>query len=131
MDYHIRTLDQLRPILVGLRKQAGLSQLAVASLLGVTQQSYAKFEASPSAASVERLFKILHLLGASITVSERGTPDNWREYFTEPVAAGPRPERPKKSASADSGAQARRKSVKKAQVAPAKLLAPSHKKEKW
>lgn len=63
MDYHIRTLEQIRPILVGLRKQAGLSQMAVAALLGVSQQSYAKIEANPSATSVERLFKIISLLG--------------------------------------------------------------------
>lgn len=36
MDYHFRTLEQIRPILVGLRKQAGLSQMAVAALLGVS-----------------------------------------------------------------------------------------------
>lgn len=48
MNYPIRTLLQIRPLLVGFRKRIGLSQADVASLLGVTQQSYAKIEAKPS-----------------------------------------------------------------------------------
>ncbi len=69
MDYPIRTLQQIRPLLVGFRKSAGLSQAAVAALLGVTQQSYAKIEANPSVTSVARLFTILRLLGSDIVLS--------------------------------------------------------------
>ena len=82
MQYHIKTLDQLRPILIGLRKQAGLSQVGLATLLGVSQQSYAKIEANPSATSVERLFKILSLLGGEISLSER-MPNAEREQSLE------------------------------------------------
>lgn len=70
MDYPIKTLQQLRPILVGFRKQAGLSQAAIAGLLGITQQSYAKIEASPATTSVERLFTILRLLGGEIVLTQ-------------------------------------------------------------
>lgn len=66
MNYPIKALTQLRPLLLGFRKQAGLSQANVAELLGITQQSYAKIEANPSLTSVERLYTILRLLGAEI-----------------------------------------------------------------
>lgn len=66
MHYPIKALTQLRPLLLGFRKQAGLSQANVAKLLGITQQSYAKIEANPSLTSVERLYTILRLLGGEI-----------------------------------------------------------------
>lgn len=59
MDYPIKTLSQLRPILVGFRKEAGLTQEAIARRLGISQQSYAAFETNPETASVERLFRVL------------------------------------------------------------------------
>ncbi|CAB3801777.1 helix-turn-helix transcriptional regulator [Paraburkholderia caffeinilytica] len=73
MDYAIKTLSQLRPILLGFRKSAGLTQAAVAELLGITQQSYAQLEANPASASVERLFKVLRLLNVELRMSQ-GSP---------------------------------------------------------
>jgi HTH-type transcriptional regulator/antitoxin HipB len=55
VDYPIKTLNRLRPILLGFRKAAGLAQAMMASHLGVTQQTYAQLEANPAAVSVERL----------------------------------------------------------------------------
>ncbi len=66
MDYLISTLDQVRPLLVGFRKKAGLSQAAVAAQLGISQQAYARMEAHPTDASVTRLFTVLQLLGATV-----------------------------------------------------------------
>ncbi|MFM0210117.1 helix-turn-helix transcriptional regulator [Paraburkholderia sediminicola] len=70
MDYAIKTLSQLRPILLGFRKSAGLTQAAVAELLGITQQSYAQLEANPATASVERLFKVMRLLNVELRMSQ-------------------------------------------------------------
>ncbi|MEZ0600666.1 helix-turn-helix transcriptional regulator [Paraburkholderia sp. IW21] len=70
MDYAIKTLSQLRPILLGFRKSAGLTQAAVAKLLGITQQSYAQLEANPASASVERLFKVMRLLNVELSLSQ-------------------------------------------------------------
>jgi HTH-type transcriptional regulator/antitoxin HipB len=69
MDYALKTLSQLRPILLGFRKSAGLTQAAVAGLLGITQQSYAQLEANPASASVERLFKVMRLLNVELRMS--------------------------------------------------------------
>ncbi|MFP6562028.1 helix-turn-helix domain-containing protein [Paraburkholderia sp. B3] len=79
MDYPIKTLSQLRPILVGFRKEAGLTQEAIARRLGISQQSYAAFEANPETASVERLFRVLRQFDAAIRLgapepSERSAP---------------------------------------------------------
>ena len=119
MDYPIRTLQQLRPILVGFRKQAGLSQAAVASMLGVTQQSYAKIEANPAATSVERLFNILRLLGSEINLTQA---DSLKAENLSAIA----------SLGGESGASpAQPKPKKGGPRAPAKILPPSGKKEPW
>ena len=82
MDYPLKTLGQLRPILVGFRKKAGLTQTAVAQRLGISQQSYAAFEANPETASVERLFRVLRLVDVEIRL---GAADE----EASPVAAKP------------------------------------------
>ncbi|HEM7891777.1 MULTISPECIES: helix-turn-helix transcriptional regulator [Burkholderia] len=74
MAFPVQTLTQLRPILVGFRKSAGLTQAQLAARLGVTQQSYAQLEANPSAVSIERLFKVLNILGVRMTLAP-GTQD--------------------------------------------------------
>lgn len=127
MEYHIRTLDQLRPILVGLRKQAGLSQTAVASLLGVSQQSYAKIEANPSSTSVERLFKILSLLGGEMILNERTPGTDWNQSPTSRAGQGTQP-----AVASDQGAhQIIGNKGKKIPAAPDKLIPPSKKTENW
>jgi HTH-type transcriptional regulator/antitoxin HipB len=137
MEYHIKTLDQLRPILVGLRKQVGLSQMSVASLLGISQQSYAKIEANPSATSVERLFIILSLLGVEIVLNERTPSTDWNQTsdFSDSEgtpAAPPRQgsDRPEVSSS-QRASQLMQKKGRKTPSAPEKLLPPSNKTENW
>lgn len=110
MDYPIRTLQQIRPLLLGFRKRAGMSQAEVAALLGVTQQSYAKIEANPAATSVERLFTILRLLGSEIVLTQSAEPG-------KPVAPDTtRDPAPRKKASV---------------AAPSKVTPPSKKTEHW
>lgn len=75
MAFPVQTLSQLRPILVGFRKSAGFTQAQLAARLGVTQQSYAQLEANPSAVSIERLFKVLNVLGVRLSLDPR-TPDD-------------------------------------------------------
>ena len=67
--YPIRTLNQLRPLLLGFRKANGLTQKDVSERLGVTQQTYARLEANPASASIERLFKVFTVLGLEISLS--------------------------------------------------------------
>ncbi|WP_439412650.1 helix-turn-helix domain-containing protein [Enterobacter ludwigii] len=67
--YSIKTLNQLRPMLIGFRKSKGLTQKEVSERLGVTQQSYAHLEANPASASIARLFKVFSVLGVEISLS--------------------------------------------------------------
>jgi len=63
MNYTINTLDQLKPILIGFRKSNNLSQKALAEKLGISQQSYQTLESAPQKITLERLFKVLAVLG--------------------------------------------------------------------
>jgi HTH-type transcriptional regulator/antitoxin HipB len=119
MDYPIRTLQQIRPLLVGFRKRVGLSQAEVAALLGVTQQSYAKIEANPAATSVERLFTILRLLGSEIMLSHSAEQG---EAAAEDITDQPPP-----GARLVTTSKARRAKV----AAPSKVIPPSKKTEHW
>jgi HTH-type transcriptional regulator/antitoxin HipB len=67
--YPLRTVDQLRPLLVGFRKANGLTQKEVSERLGVTQQTYARLEANPGSASIERLFRVFTVLGIEMVLS--------------------------------------------------------------
>ncbi|SDI83286.1 helix-turn-helix transcriptional regulator [Paraburkholderia phenazinium] len=69
MDYPVKTPHQLRPLLVGFRKAAGLTQAQVAARLGITQQTYAQLEAKPESTSLDRLFHILKILRVSIVLT--------------------------------------------------------------
>jgi HTH-type transcriptional regulator / antitoxin HipB len=70
MQYTINTLDQLRPILIGFRKSKGLTQKELAEKIGVSQQNYQVLEKNPQKVTVERLFKVLNLLGVKVFLSE-------------------------------------------------------------
>jgi transcriptional regulator with XRE-family HTH domain len=75
VDYPVRTLQQLRPILQGFRKSNGLTQAQLAQRLGISQQSYAKLEADPTKASFERLFTILQILRVDFILTPRDQED--------------------------------------------------------
>ncbi len=70
MIYPIKTLSQLPLILKGFRKEKGLTQAAMAERLGITQQSYAHFEANPTTATLERLFMVLRMLDVEISLNQ-------------------------------------------------------------
>lgn len=71
MHYPIITPDQLPAMLRSLRQRAGLTQTQLAERLGISQQSYARLEARPAAASVERLSKLLRALDAELMIHTR------------------------------------------------------------
>lgn len=74
MDYPVKTPQQLRPLLVGFRKAAGLTQAQLAARLGVTQQTYAQLEAKPESASLDRLYVVLKLLSVSLVLTYASDP---------------------------------------------------------
>lgn len=108
MQYRIQTIDQLKPLLQGFRRKAGLTQAAMAERLGVSQQNYAQLESNVSSASVERLFKVLLLLNVQLIFDEReGRSENKEELsvqslrkprITPPLTRDGKSQRPGKSA---------------------------------
>ena len=66
VHYTINTLDQIKPILVGFRKTNNLTQKALAEKLGISQQSYQALESAPQKVTIERLFKVLSILGVKL-----------------------------------------------------------------
>jgi HTH-type transcriptional regulator/antitoxin HipB len=69
MLFPLQTIDQLKPLIQGFRKRAGLTQAAMAEKLGITQQSYAQIESNLGSTSVERLYTILRLLDVELNFS--------------------------------------------------------------
>jgi HTH-type transcriptional regulator/antitoxin HipB len=61
---------QPRPLLVGFRKAAGLTQAQMAIHLGVTQQTYAQLETKPESASMDRLLQVLTVLKVGIVLTQ-------------------------------------------------------------
>jgi HTH-type transcriptional regulator/antitoxin HipB len=67
MQFNLQTIDQLKPLIQGFRKRAGLTQADMAARLGITQQSYAQIESNLNTTSVERLYVILRLLNVHLS----------------------------------------------------------------
>jgi HTH-type transcriptional regulator/antitoxin HipB len=123
MDYPVRTLSQLRPILQGFRKAAGLTQATMASRLGVTQQTYAQLEANPATASVERLFRVLRALNVDLTLAAAPPPQS--TDAVEPVAII----RTAKTVVAGSASPAKKPPQRSSQQPPAQTAARTGKQQ--
>jgi len=79
MIYTINTIEQLKPVLVGFRKLRKMSQKDVAKKLGVSQQTYQVLESNPNKVTMERLFRVLNLLGIKIQLVD-GQQEHSNEY---------------------------------------------------
>ena len=113
MTYPIKNLNQLPLIIKAFRKEQGLTQAAMAEKLGISQQSYAHFEARPATASLERLFTVLRLLNVDLSV----------DHAASAVAPGlAAPEQQTDSRSATPRPRA---------TQPVPSAVPSKKKEHW
>lgn len=133
MIYPIKTLSQFPLILKGFRKEKGLTQAAMAERLGITQQSYAHFEANPATATLERLFMVLRMLDVEISLDQ--TSPATRKGATPSVkVTGKRPSTVKaigQKISKTPSAVAIRKVKPSAVVKAGRIVAPTRKKESW
>ncbi|MBZ0093328.1 MAG: helix-turn-helix domain-containing protein [Sulfuricellaceae bacterium] len=133
MSYPIKTLSQLPLVLKGFRKEKGLTQAAMAERLGITQQSYAYFEANPATATLERLFMVLRMLDVEISLDH--TSPATRKGATPSVkATGKRPSTVKAAGqkiSKTPSTVATGKAKPSAVVKANRIAAPTRKKESW
>ncbi len=129
MNYPIKTLSQLPLILKGFRKERGLTQAAIAEKLGITQQSYAYFEANPATATLERLFMVLRILNVEISLDQAASDtstsyiaDVMGQYNTDLNASHQKV-----------GKAVRKETTKKssAVVKPDRIISINQKKESW
>lgn len=71
----IRSWDELRLALVGLRKSRNLTQGELAKATGVSRQRINAIESNPAAnLETQTLFRLLAALGASIAIQPEGRP---------------------------------------------------------
>lgn len=70
MDQFLVSVPTQLPLLLqAFRKEAGLTQSDVAARLGVTQQTYSALERNADKVSIERLLKLLHILGVELRLA--------------------------------------------------------------
>ncbi|ARU32212.1 hypothetical protein CAP31_11330 [Sulfuriferula sp. AH1] len=134
MIYSIKTLSQLPLVLKGFRKEKGLTQAAMAEKLGITQQSYAYFEASPAAATLERLFMVLRMLDVEISLEKTSPAASMGA--TPSVKATSKPSSKGKAMARKIGKTAHAVAIGKTKPSSdvakvSRIVAPTKKKERW
>jgi HTH-type transcriptional regulator/antitoxin HipB len=72
-NYTIQTAEQLKPIIAGFRKSAGLTQEDLAMRLGITQQTYSVAERNAPNMSVSKLLAVLNALGVELVLQSKPT----------------------------------------------------------
>jgi HTH-type transcriptional regulator/antitoxin HipB len=82
--YPVQTAEQLKPLLAAFRKSAGLTQEALATRLGVTQQTYSAAERNAGQMSAAKLLTVLHALGVELVLQPRPAPDTRGPHVAEP-----------------------------------------------
>jgi len=59
MNYPVTTSQQLRAVLIGMRKTRALSQAQVGQLLGVNQKRVARIESAPGVTSFDQIARFV------------------------------------------------------------------------
>ena len=68
MNYPVTTSQQLRAVLIGMRKARALSQAQVGQLLGVNQKRAARIESAPGVTSFDQIARLVAALGGRLVV---------------------------------------------------------------
>lgn len=133
MIYPIKTIGQLPLVLKGFRKEKGLTQADMAERLGITQQSYAHFEANPASATLERIFMVLRMLDVEISLNQT-SPATSKGATPSVKVTRKRPSTVKaigQKISKTPSAVAIRNAKPSAVVKAGRIVAPTRKKESW
>ena len=133
MNYALKTLSQLPLVIKGFRQLRGLTQAAMAEKLGITQQSYAYFEANPATAKLDRLFVVLRLLDVEISLDQAVSATSMN--ITPSTRANIRRIHVVKTARQKISKTARAATIKKekpsAVINPSRIISTARKKESW
>ena len=131
VSYPIKTLSQMPLILKGFRKEHGLTQAAMAEKLGITQQSYAYFEANPATTTFDRLFRVLRILGVEISLNQAVSVTSLSRLSSavakNVTAVKTSNQKIRKTASAETI----KKKKSSAVIKPSRIISNRQKKESW
>jgi HTH-type transcriptional regulator / antitoxin HipB len=70
-DFPIRTPEQLIPLFTAFRKRRKLSQMELAQLIGVSQQTVSQLERAPNKATLERLMRALTAMDVELVLRSK------------------------------------------------------------
>jgi len=132
VNYSIKTLSQLPLMLKGFRKARRLTQDAMAEKLGITQQSYAYFEANAATATLDRLFMALRILGVEISLDQAASITSMSRISSDAMGknttmVNPSNQKIGKTASAETI----QKDKSSADIKPERITSITQKKESW
>ena len=132
MNYSIKTLSQLPLMLKGFRKERGLTQAVMAEKLGITQQSYAYFEANAATATLDRLFMALRILGVEISLDQAASITSMSRISSDAMGknttmVNPSNQKIGKTASAETIQKDKSSQV----IKPERIISITQKKESW
>ena len=71
MNYPAKTPTQLGQLLKAFRLERRMTQAEVAARMGLDQAKISALEANPARTSVERIFRLLSVLGVDVVLSDR------------------------------------------------------------
>jgi HTH-type transcriptional regulator/antitoxin HipB len=74
MNYPVATSQQLRAVLIGMRKARALSQAQVGQLLGVNQKRAARIESAPGVTSFDQIARLVAALGGRLVIEMKDSP---------------------------------------------------------
>jgi HTH-type transcriptional regulator/antitoxin HipB len=80
MSYTVHTLEQLGPVLKGLRKEQNLTQKEVGAAVDMLPKTISKLELEPDTATVDSLFKLLSALQFEVVLQSRQQKLSSREW---------------------------------------------------
>lgn len=80
MSYTVHTLEQLGPVLKGLRKAQNLTQKEVGDAVDMLPKTVSKLELEPDTATVDSLFKLLSALQLEVVLQSRQQESSTREW---------------------------------------------------
>ncbi|MEG7493278.1 helix-turn-helix transcriptional regulator [Enterobacter hormaechei] len=68
-QFPIKTLNQLRPVLIEFRKIKDMTQKDVSERIDVPQQPYGRLEPNPASARIDSLHKVFSIVRVEIPLS--------------------------------------------------------------
>jgi HTH-type transcriptional regulator/antitoxin HipB len=80
MSYTVHTLEQLGPVLKGLRKEQNLTQKEVGAAVDMLPKTVSKLELEPDTATVDSLFKLLSALQLEVVLQSRQQESSTKEW---------------------------------------------------